>query len=174
MRKISLFGFLILSLALAACSGTPLNPGDGSAPADNQPTPAPVVDPGAQTAPETTNGGTTAGCLTVDAFASMWKASTASQGPGPLIEALNMAWDGAGGTIGSGWTSGPHTVSPMAIVWTDLLHNAPPAGSGKWVALRVQGQWGVFAAYDTVTVPTPGRSAKLCQSLDPAKDLAGW
>ena len=177
MRKATMF-VIFLSFALAtACAGSPLNPGGSEpvAPAENQPTPAPAVDNGAPLAPATTDGGTTTtGCLTVEAFASMWKASSTSQGPGPLIQVLNNAWDMSQGAIGTQWPVGPQSVEPMSLVWTDLLSNRPPAGQGKWVPLRTQGQWGVFAVYDSLTVPSPGRSARLCTSLDPAKDLAGW
>lgn len=103
----------------------------------------------------------------------MW-ASTPADGPGPLIQALNVVWDAAQGRIGAGWPIGPMTVGPNSVVWTDLLHNAMPATADKWVPLRLQGGWGVYVTYDTVTVPTPGRSATLCEPLNPAVDLVGW
>lgn len=115
-----------------------------------------------------------ADCLSVESFANMWKSSKPSDGPGPLIQVLNNAWDMSQGKIGTGWPVGPMTVAPVSLVWTDLLSNPMPAGSSEWVPLRLQGKWGVYVAYATVTVPTPGRSARLCASLDPARDLAGW
>lgn len=118
-------------------------------------------------------------CLSIADFVRMWSASTPAQGPGPLIQALNEVWDqnglpGGQSRIGTGWLTGPMAVEPMSLVWTDLLSNPAPAPYGKWVPLRTQGNWGVFAVYDRLVVPTPGRSARMCESLDPEDQLPGW
>ncbi len=140
------------------------------------PPPAPYVPPAAPPAapPADPPAGPSTNCLTIAQFQAMWTTSSPAQGPGPLIQTLNNAFDMSGGHIGTQWPNGPMTVEPMSLVWTDLLQNAAPGPAGKWVPLRLQGQWGVYAVYDRVTIPTPGRSARMCTSLDPARDLSGW
>lgn len=171
--RIVLIVFLVLGLALVCALGAPLAYNyvqRVAAPAPEEPSPPQYQPPTAPEAP----AAPTANCLPLKTFAKMWSASKASDGPGPLIELLNNSFDMSNGTVGTQWPVGPQTVEPVSVVWTDLLQHPMPAASGKWVPLRTQGQWGVFAVYTAVTVPTPGRSARLCQSLDPARDLAGW
>jgi hypothetical protein len=118
-------------------------------------------------------------CLSVSDFARMWDARDVNN-PSVLIQTLDAAFDKSGGSIGTQWLTGPMVVQPMSLVWTDLKHqpvtlaNGTAASSDKWVPLNAQGTWGVFAVYDTVNVPTPSRTAKMCTSLNPAQDLKGW
>lgn len=169
--RILLVVLLVLGLIALCAFGAPvaLNYAQRLA-AQPEANPPQYVEPPAPEAP----AAPTTNCLPVEQFAKMWSATKVSDGPGPLIQLLNNGWDMSQGAIGTQWPVGPQSVEPMSIVWTDLLSHPAPAATGKWVPLRTQGQWGVFAVYTTVEVPTPGRSARLCTSLDPARDLQGW
>lgn len=115
--------------------------------------------------------------LSVADFVGMWR-GTDRNSPLQLIGQLDQAFDRSNGTLGGQSPVGNWEVPSGSLVWTDtqfkpvLLKNGQVAPPDKWVALRVQGGWGVFYAYDDLIVPTPGRSARTDRFVDPTKDLA--
>ena len=141
-------------------------------------TPAPMQTPAAPTAKPRP--------LTIAEFQSMWT-STPTDNPGPLMRMLDTWYDTQAKALGAAtWEYGFQKevggwiAVPPSIVWTDTKDrwfttvNGTALDAGDVVKLRCQGNWCVYAIYDTVVVPTPGRMAILERWLNPAADLPGW
>lgn len=100
--------------------------------------------------------------------------------PGPAITELDVLFDtnaSVGSWIGEQWMSGPHKVNrnsnASVIVWTNtnfavVKLGSIAADSTKWVPLFVQGSWGIYVAYDDVTIPSPGRLGWTCELFKPS------
>lgn len=124
--------------------------------------------------------------LTIAEFQAMWS-STPTDNPGPLMRKLDTWYDTQAKALqvatwqfGFQKEVGGWTAIPGSIVWTDTKDlwfstlDGSALDTGDVVRLRCQGNWCVYAIYDNVVVPTPGRMAILERWLDPANDLAGW
>ena len=101
--------------------------------------------------------------------------------PSPAISDLDAKFDQSDGSIGEQWSTAPYTItlgsSGSVVFWTNTL-NKPlnkVTASGVIEKIFLTGGYGIYAAWDTdVSVPTPGRSAWLCEPLDPAHDFSWW
>lgn len=147
--------------------------------------PAPTVTPATatsgQSSDQSASVATGLGCLPTTRASEMVKSSTSV---GQLIQSLNEAFDGSGGSIGEQWNVGPHDLlnpgqGGASLVWTDTL-NQPWSilTAGQSVARNVfrvmtQGGWGTYIVFTSVRIPTPGRSARLCQAVDLSRDFPG-
>lgn len=137
----------------------------------------------AQTPTPPADGSNTEACVSIAEFQQMWNSTDPNKGPGDLILLLNREWEKEmPANAVHCWASetGPWEVPPGAFVWTDLLNtvvrtkDGSKLEAGDFVPLRVQGNWGVFYAYDWLVIETPGRSANSETFLNPEKDLKGW
>lgn len=156
-------------------------------PAPTAPAPAPtqpvVVPPAPTTAPAPSTG-----CLDPKAFAAIlnkWHKVNASE-PGPAINEADQMWEqfAKSGTLpGATYLTTNNTVNAgpkgSAIMWTNLAHGTVSVVSGapltgKWLPLFTQGDWGFYALYDTVNVPSSGRVAYLCDTFHPDTMLDYW
>ncbi len=122
-------------------------------------------------------------CVSISEFQKMWEKTTDSEGPGPLMELLNVEWEAEmpGNEIHCMESAvGDWVVPPGSFVWSDRLNqlvtttDGSNLDSGDFVDLRCQGTWCVSFAYDWLIWPTPGRSANAERFLDPSKDLSDW
>jgi len=104
--------------------------------------------------------------------------------PKPAIDELDARFEqgaSSGAWIGEQWATAPNTIkmgqSGSVVFWTNTF-NKPfnkIMASGVIEKIFLTGGYGIYAAWDTdVNVPTPGRSAWLCERLDPANDFPWW
>lgn len=178
--------FLVLALALAGC-GYRLEVGPQSTTTPPAQPPAAPAEPTPTAMPTATAEPTPAATpLPVEEFRKMWE-STPTDNPGPLMRELDTWYDTQAKALqvatwqyGFQKEVGGWTAVPGSIVWTDTKDawfttvDGSPLDPGDVVRLRCQGNWCVYAIYDTVVVPTPGRMVILDRWLDPANDLSGW
>lgn len=104
--------------------------------------------------------------------------------PSPAINELNILFDeaiAADQLIGEEWSSSPFIIDQGAtgsvVFWTNTSGKTvkPITSSGVVLDLLLSGGYGIRAAWDTdVEIPRPGRSAWLCERLDPARDFPWW
>lgn len=124
---------------------------------------------------------TAQGCLPKSEFVAImnkWHDSD-SNNPSPAIEELDQLFNQE--TIGEAWNEGPYTISQgfsgSVVYWTNTLGKPinKLTSSGVTLDLFLTGGYGIRGAWDTdVEVPTPGRSAWICERLDPERDFPWW
>lgn len=188
LKNLVLFVLIVtFAMSLAACgnggrSAQPTTPPPASTRETVPPAPK-ATDP----APAATAPAPTTGCISnadVKAILEKWHAQDAGN-PGPAIADLDALYEhnfAANTVVGETWLQGGHKINrgdhASAIVWMNTNHlavtlNGTNAAADKWVPLFNQGAWGIYVAYDDVTVPNAGRLAWTCEVFHP-DTLSYW
>jgi hypothetical protein len=103
---------------------------------------------------------------------------------GVLLKQLDEVFDPSGGAIGQQWQLGPFDLTNpgpagASLVWTDTkffpwqVLTAGQTVKDNVFPVLTQGEWGIYVVFTAVRVPTPGRSARLCDKVDLATHFPG-
>lgn len=139
-----------------------------------QPTPTPYAPAAAPTMAPAPTVAPQKVCLPTADVAD-WRNSSSEVGD--LIIRLNEAFDSTGGRVGRTHEKGPFRIQPTdigsggaVVIWTDTVHREFRTLDGQPVdrvvfKILTQGSWGTYVAFGPVEVPSPGRYARLCDSV---------